>query len=139
MLTYPVSLTRDDNDTFLVTFPDIPEAITVGDDEPQALASALEALEAALDIYFDEKRQIPMPSKIGRDHRTVTLPVLVTAKVFLANEMLRQGVKKSELARRMDIHMPQVDRLLDLKHSSKIELVEVALQKLGKRLDITVN
>ncbi|MDT6961535.1 type II toxin-antitoxin system HicB family antitoxin [Cupriavidus sp. SZY C1] len=136
MFSYPVILTRDSNGTLLVTFPDIPEAISVGNDEADALAQALDALEAALDIYFDMRRPIPLPSKPRRGQRTVTLPALVTAKVLLANEMLAQGVRKAELARRLDVHMPQVDRLLDLRHSSKLEMIEKALGSLGRRLDV---
>ena len=46
MLSYPISLTPDDNGTLLVTFPDVPEAITVGEDEEDAKVQALDALEA---------------------------------------------------------------------------------------------
>lgn len=138
MLAYPVVLTPDTNGTFLVTFPDIPEARTAGDDQDEALINALDALETALEFYFDEKRLIPMPSKAKQSQFTVALPALVSAKVLLANELLSQNVRKAELARRLDVHMPQVDRLLDLRHSSKIEFVEAAFQKLGKRLEISV-
>jgi antitoxin HicB len=34
--------------------------------------------------------------------------------------------------------MPQVDRILDLCHASKLEQVETALAALGKRLVVTV-
>ncbi|ETF02196.1 transcriptional regulator [Advenella kashmirensis W13003] len=88
MLIYPVTLTPDDNGTFLVGFPDIPEANSVGDDEQEALLNAEDALEAALGIYFEEKRKIPLPSKPQTDQRTITLPAPVTATVLLMNEML---------------------------------------------------
>lgn len=136
MFSYPVTLTRDTNGTWLVTFADIPEANAVAVDEADALHEGLDALEAALDIYFDMRRPIPLPSKPRRGQQTVTLPALVTAKVLLANEMLAQGVRKAELARRLDVHMPQVDRLLNLRHSSKLEMIEKALGSLGKRLDV---
>ncbi|KAI3589565.1 hypothetical protein D9X30_5148 [Cupriavidus sp. U2] len=136
MFSYPVTLTPDSNGTLLVTFADIPEANAVGVDETDALKQGLDALEAALDIYFDLRRQIPLPSKARRGQLTVTLPALVTAKVLLANEMLAQGVRKAELARRLDVHMPQVDRLLNLRHSSKLEMIEKALDSLGRRLDV---
>ncbi len=136
MLSYPISLTPDDNGTLLVTFPDVPEAITVGNDEEDAKIQALDALEAALEIYFAEKRSIPMPSKAKRGQPVVTLPALVTAKVLLAEEMLRQNVRKAELARRLSVNQVQVDRLLNFSHSSKIELVESAFAVLGKRLDV---
>lgn len=136
MLSYPISLKPDDNGTLLVTFPDVPEAITVGNDEEDAKVQALDALEAALEIYFAEKRSIPMPSKAKRGQPVVSLPALVTAKVLLADEMLRQNVRKAELARRLSVNQVQVDRLLKFSHSSKIEMVESAFAVLGKRLDI---
>jgi antitoxin HicB len=136
MLSYPINLKPDDNGSLLVTFPDVPEAITAGDNEDDAKVQALDALEAALDIYFSEKRAIPTPSKAKRGQPVVTLPALVTAKVLLANEMLRQNVRKAELARRLSVNPVQVDRLLNFSHSSKIEMVESAFAVLGKRLDI---
>jgi antitoxin HicB len=138
MLSYPVNLELDTNNSYLVTFPDIPEAISAGDDEDEALLNALDALESAIEIYFNEKRELPMPSKPKKGQPVVILPALVVSKVLLANEMLRQGVRKAELARRLNVHMPQVDRLLDPRHSSKLEAIEAALLTLGKRLSISV-
>lgn len=136
MLSYPIELKPDTNGTLLVTFPDVPEAITVGETEEEALVQALDALEAALEIYFSEKRQIPMPSKAKRGQHTVTLPALVASKVLLANEMLSQNVRKAELARRLKVNQVQIDRLLKFSHSSKIEMVESAFAVLGKRLEV---
>lgn len=99
---------------------------------------AINTLEAALEIYFDEKRPIPMPSKVKKGQSAVILPALVTAKVLLMNEMLDQKVRKAELARRLDVHMPQVDRLLDLRHSTKLEFIESAYHKLGKQISISI-
>jgi antitoxin HicB len=138
MLSYPVKLELDTNETYLVTFPDIPEATSVGDDEDEALLNALDALESAIEIYFDEKREVPLPSKPKKGQHVVTLPALVVSKVLLANEMIRQGIRKSELARRLDVHMPQVDRLLDPRHSSKLDAIEAAFSKLGRRLEVSV-
>jgi antitoxin HicB len=138
MFSYPVHLEKDTNGAWLVTFPDIPEAASVGDDEDEALLNAIDALESAIEIYFDEKREVPAPSKARRGQRTVRLPALVTAKVLLANEMIRQGVRKAELARRLELHMPQIDRLLDPRHSSKLDTIERAFEKLGKHLYVSV-
>src|ERR1700744_2208632 len=90
MLSYPVKLELDTNNTYLVTFPDIPEAVSVGDDKDEALLNALDALESAIEIYFDEKREVPMPSKPTKGQSVVILPALVVSKVLLANEMIRQ-------------------------------------------------
>ncbi|CAB3770784.1 type II toxin-antitoxin system HicB family antitoxin [Paraburkholderia humisilvae] len=136
MLSYPIALKPDTNGTLLVTFPDVPEAITVGKDEADALVQALDALEAALEIYFSEKRPIPLPSKVKRGQKAVTLPALATSKVLLANEMVNQKVRKADLARRLKVNQVQIDRLLNFRHSSKIEMVESAFAALGKRLEV---
>jgi predicted RNase H-like HicB family nuclease len=64
MRRYPVTLKRDTNDTILVQFPDVPEAQTFGDDEAEALMRAGDALETALSMYVDDRRDIPKPSSI---------------------------------------------------------------------------
>ncbi|HEY0062477.1 MAG TPA: type II toxin-antitoxin system HicB family antitoxin, partial [Telluria sp.] len=69
---------------------------------------------------------------------TVALSALEEAKVLLWNEMHAQNVKKAELARRLNVHMPQVDRLFDLKHSSKFEFVEQAAKALGKTFEVSL-
>ena len=52
MFMYPVTLTPDKKDGgFVVTFTDIPEAITQGETEDEALAAAKDALESAIDFY----------------------------------------------------------------------------------------
>lgn len=58
--------------------------------------------------------------------------------VLLAGEMVRQGIRKADLAWALGIHPPQVGRLLDLGHASKIGSVEAALSVLGRRLDVAL-
>ena len=138
MFSYPVTLTPDTNGSFTVGFSDIPEANSVGDDEAEALLNALDALETALEIYFDERRAVPLPSKAKKGQPVVTLPALETSKVLLWNEMLLQSMRKADLARLLNVHMPQVDRLFDLRHSSKIEFVEKAARALGRNLSVSL-
>lgn len=137
MLAYPYILTPDDNGTFLVTFPDIPEAAAVGEDEETAAIEALDGLLCALDGYFEDRRAVPLPSEPTEGQPVVVLPALETAKVLLLNEMVSQGVRKAEMARRLDVHMPQIDRLFDLRHNTKIDFLEKAASKLGKSLNIS--
>lgn len=138
MLAYPVKFTPDDNGTVMVEIPDIPEVTSVGDDEEEALLNVMEALECAIQIYFDERRPVPMPSQPQKGQKTVCLPALETSKVLLWNEMFAQKIRKAELARRLNVYPPQIDRLFSLKHSSKIEFVEKALHAIGKQLSVSV-
>jgi len=56
----------------------------------------------------------------------------------LYDAMRGQGVGCAELARRLHRHLPQVARVLDLRHASRMERVETALAALGLHLIIDV-
>lgn len=133
MRGYPVNLRKDGKHLF-VTFPDIPEAFTQGRNRAEALKAARDVLETAMDIYFDERRPVPMPSRPRRGQAVVELPPSVAAKVLLLNEMLRQNVRPAELARRIGATKQEVSRLTNLRHSTKIDTIDSALRALGKRL-----
>jgi len=42
------------------------------------------------------------------------------------------------MARRLNCHLPQVDRLLDLALNSHLDQVEAALRAVGKRIEIAI-
>jgi len=130
---YPANL-RKDGKFIVVSFPDIPEAHTFGRNRVHALEMAEEALELAMEFYFEDQRPIPLPSQPKRGQAVVELPVSVAAKVLLLNEMLRQKVRPIELARRIGTTKQEVNRLTDLKHATKIDRIDAALRALGKRL-----
>ena len=138
MLRYPVTLKRDTNESILVSFPDVPEAHTFGDDEDEALMHAIDALETALSMYVDDRRNLPAPGRIRRGQKFVTLPALTEAKLALYAAMRERGVGKAEMARRLNCHLPQVDRLLDLMHASRLDQLEAAFRVLGKQLCVEV-
>jgi antitoxin HicB len=137
VLRYPVKLTKDTNDTILVDVPDVPEAHTFGEDREEALLRAPDAIESALMGYVDLRRDIPVPRPGGRGP-FVTLPVLTEAKLALYTAMRTAKVGKAELARRLNCHLPQVDRLLDLRHASRLDQLEAAFRVLGKRLSVEI-
>lgn len=138
MFMYPVTLTADEEGGFVVTFIDIPEAITQGDTEAEALAAAKDALESALDFYFEDKRAVPMPSKARRGQNVVELPASLSAKVLLLNEMVTQNVRPAELARRLNTSPQEVNRLTNVRHTTRIDGIAAALRALGKHLDMRV-
>ncbi|MDT0355676.1 type II toxin-antitoxin system HicB family antitoxin [Herbaspirillum huttiense F1] len=138
-MKYPAHFEADaEAGGFVVTFRDIPEAITQGETEDEAFAMAADALLTSIDFYFEDKRPVPLPSPAKRGERLVSLPASVSSKVLLLNEMLLQKVAPSELARRLDTSRQEVNRLIDLNHATKIDRIEEALSALGKRLDLVV-
>ncbi len=130
-MKYPVRLTKDDNGTILVSFPDFPEAHTFGDTRAEALALAEDALATVIDAYIKDRRPIPEPSTTSRG---VELPALTAIKVELYRAMRTKKIGKAELARRLKVHPPQVDRLMDVLHASRLDQLESAFSVLGKRL-----
>ena len=137
MRTYPLMIEPDDNGTLLVSFVDIPEAHTFADDEDEITARATDCALTALEGYMKDRRPIPAPSR-ELTGRAVVLPPLAVAKVELYEAMRNAGVRKAELARRLRWHMPQVDRLLSLRHGSRLEHLEAALTALDHHLEMRV-
>ena len=138
MFDYPVTL-KPDGDTMMVTFADLPEAITFGADEDEALLQAVDALETALSFYIDARKPLPAPSKPKRGQRTVHPSALECAKLGVYQAMMEQGIKKTDLARRLGWHLPQVDRLFDLRHASRLDQLEAAARSLGREIRMSVS
>ena len=135
-MRYAVELTPDDNGTLLVTVPDLPEAITFGGDREEALARAVDAIESALMGAIAARETIAEPKARGADY--VTLPALASAKLALYRAMQAERVGKTALAKRLEVALPQIDRLLDLRHQSRIEALERAFAALGRSMTIVV-
>jgi len=136
-MRYPVTLRRDGG-TVNVSFPDVPGVHTFGDDEQEALARAVDALETMFMGMIEDREDIPRPRAPKRREKTVTLPALTVAKLELYRAMRTAGVGKAELARRLNCHLPQIDRLLDLGHASRLDQLEQAFAALNKRLEVAV-
>jgi antitoxin HicB len=138
MRKYPARFEPAEEGGFVVTFRDIPEAITEGDTLDEAREMAADALLTAMDFYFEGKRKVPEASKAKKDEELVDLPVSAAAKVLLLNEMIGQRVTAAELARRLNTSPQVVNRIIDIHHSTKIDTLAEALEALGKRLEIGV-
>jgi antitoxin HicB len=138
MLVYPAIFTQDDN-TIMVTFPDIEDAFTCGDDYDDALFMANDVLPFVIQhIYFEDGKTIPMPSPVQEGQVSIALDETASMKVMLHNEMIKQHVIKAELARRMNIAPQHIKRLLSPKMPTKLSTLSAAFAALGKRLDIRV-
>lgn len=135
-MQYPVFIEKD-SDGFLARFPDIPEALSGGETYEEALAEAQGALVTAFEFYFEDQRPVPMPSPVNNGV-AVDVPLSIWAKVMVLNTMLAEHVTQSELARRMGTRKQEVQRIINLDHSTKIDTLASAMQAMGKRLRIDV-
>ena len=130
MLAYPIVLQEDDG-TVLATSPDFPELVTFGEDRREAVARTVSALEEAVAARMNGKLDVPLPSA---GSEWAVLPTLTAVKVMLYQSMREQGIGKAELARRLGWHLPQVDRVLDVEHRSRMDRMDAALGAIGQRL-----
>lgn len=135
---FPANFDPQEDGSLLVTFPDIPEAITDGNDLTEALTHASDCLLAALCGYVEDKRKIPRPSPPVNGQRFVSLSALVAAKLALYQEMRKSQITNVALGERLGISEAAIRRLLDLDHRSHIGQVETALGALGKRVLVEV-
>jgi antitoxin HicB len=136
MLSYPVKLTPDDNGTILVTAPDLPEVSTFGADKADALVRAADAIATALKGRIRAREAIPAASAPRRGQRRVRLPAIVATKLELYRAMIETRTRKADLARKLGVHAPQIDRLLDLDHKSQLDQMEAAAKAIGRELHI---
>lgn len=133
--SYPVVLTEDEADGgFVVTFPDLPEAITQGEDPTDAMAQAADALEEAVAGRMRRGDDLPAPSRPEDGQEVVPVPAQTAVKAALYLALREAGLSKVELAARLGCDEKEVRRLLDPRHPSKLPRLQGALAALGKRL-----
>ena len=123
----------------MVTFPDFEWGITQGDTEEEAAVMAADALAMVIGDYI--KKGMPLPtlrSYRGKKYRLVQLPALVTAKAELYRAFTTSGIRKADLARRLGIPKTNVDRLFNIRHSSRIEHLDAAFRAVGKEMLIDI-
>lgn len=128
----------DPDGGFLVTFPDIPEAITSGADHADAKRNAVEALGSALRGYL--ALDMPLPSPKARSKHLVAIPVDPSdaLKIAVIEAFSKAGLSKAEFARRLGKAVTEAQRVLDPDHYTKLPTLETALAVLGKEVIIRV-
>lgn len=134
-MRYPVDYQKD-GEGYLVTFPDIPEALTGGDTLEEAKTMALDALVTAFEFYFEDGRQVPLPGVVQGEY--VEVPPSIESKILLLNALVESGISYAELARRMGTQPQAVQRLINLHHTTKIDTIYQALASIGKQLRMEV-
>ena len=137
-MSYPVTLKSYKGGQVGVFFADVPEAITAGTNEVEALDRAQDALTVALSSYLDDGRSLPVPSKAKRGQPMIVLPPRVAIKLAIHEAMCEQGVTQVQLGELLGIAGRQVRRILDLDHESKLSQLEAALAALGLRASVSV-
>ncbi len=135
---YPVTMTSDDDGGYVVTFRDLPEAITQGDTPKDCLMEAADCLDEAIAARIDDQLEIPIPSKSIKDERLVAVPMQTAMKAALYIAMIENDVSKTELASRLELDEKEARRILDPHHGTKLPKMEQALIALGKSPELHI-
>jgi antitoxin HicB len=139
MLGYPIALTPDDNGTWLVTCPALPEVTTFGETRKEIQHAAVAAIEEALSARIARGEDLPEPVvRPPGAGQFVKLPATTVLKVLLASTLRKSGITRAELARRLDWHREQVDRLFRIDHASRLDQIEAAFNALDRDLDFNL-
>ena len=138
---YPCNITLDKEEkeatgreAYMVTFRDVPEAITGGWSPDEALEMAEDGLGVALGMYISAREDIPKPSSLADDEVLVAVPPIIAAKLALYKAMREQGISNVALAGRLGLSEGAVRRLVNPEHRSHIGQVERALRAVGHTL-----
>lgn len=138
MFVYPVRLIQNTSaGVYTIICRDLPLMHATGDTAEKALQNASEAVIPAIGSEMEERRKVPTGSKVQRGEYLVSIPVLVAMKAVLHNAMIEKGIRKADLGRSLNLKNQQIERLLDVHHSSKVESVENAIHQLGRTIRLT--
>jgi len=139
MFNFAVRLEFDkESGAYEVSCRDLPLLHSVGDTIEEALLEAEDGIITAISLEMDMRRPIPVASVPEKGEYVVSVPVLVALKAALYNIMIETGTRKADLARLLGVNAPQVDRLLDVEHSSKVEKLELALAQFGRKAQVDI-
>jgi len=136
--TYGAIFEPGDEGGIVVSFPDIPEAISQGEDDADARAMAAEALGVALLTYLQRGRPLPAAHAKAPHLVPITAEAEVSAKLAVIEAFRESGLSKAELGRRLGKDEREIRRILDPLHPSKLPALKAALGALGRRLIIGI-
>ena len=137
-MIFPLEFSKLKNGGIMVSFPDVPNAITCGKNERHAMEMAMDCLLTVFTAYMHDGDDLPQPGRVKRGQRGIEIPSMVAVKMAIYQAMKEQGLTQSELGAKLKCDARQIRRLLDFDHNSRVDQVEDALQVLGFKLAMAV-
>lgn len=121
---------------FVITFPDIPEAISEADDKSSALFNASEVLDLCLAERLASGEELPSPSKL---HEGVWIEpsVSIQAAVLVRQAREKEGKNLADLARALKTSWAAAQKLENPTNNPTLRQLERTAAVLGKRLVVS--
>jgi len=121
-----------------ISFRDFTNLHSIALTEDDVELEARDGLTAAIGDLIDSRIPVPEPTAAQEGEIVIHLPVLTCLKAALHNAMINTGTRKADLARKLNQKGPQIDRLLDVGHASKVGTLYQALYLLGYEVSVSV-
>jgi len=131
--TYPAVVEQRGEQDFVVTFPDIPEAVTGAGSLTEAMSNAEDALNEAILEYLARGLGAPSPRAAREGESDIVLDPVTASRAALANIMRERKITNVALAARLGKSEGAIRRLTDGSSKVKIDTVIEALKLLGGR------
>lgn len=133
---YPARIREDADGRLVVSFPDIPEALTDGATYDEAFAEAADALGVALFGYVQLGKRLPVPSPLGAGQVKVQPDPTTAAKIALNLALRDSGTTVSAFARRMNCDHKEARRILKPSEPTKLPRLQEALAQFGQKMEV---
>ena len=132
-IRYAAVLDPQEDGGFTVTFPDLPEAITEGNDRDEAMFNASEVLTLCLEQRMDDGEAIPVPTKV-KGGVWLEPAASVQAALLVRQAREAEGKTLADVARALNTSWPAAQRLEQPRGNPTLRQRERAAAALGKRL-----
>lgn len=133
---YPANIEKGADKRYFVSFIDFEEAVTEGETLEEALFNASEVLNLTIEGRFDEKLNIPSPSRLRSNRNVYYIAPAARVQAALLFKFARKNRSVADIARALGTSWPAVSRLEDPHHTPSLRQLEKVASALGKRLII---
>ena len=121
---------------FVITFPDIPEAISEADDKSAAMFNASEVLDLCLTERIASGEALPTPSKYTKGV-WVEPSASVQAAILVRKTREKEGKNLADLARALKTSWAAAQKLETPANNPTLKQLERTAAVLGKRLVVS--
>ena len=133
---FPATVVND-GEFKVVSFRDIPEAITQVSPDEDFLEVITDALATAMEFYIEDDRIIPFASEPQSGEICIDLPLSLVGKIILHNTMLKNGKRQADIARALNIPTSEMARIVNPSRKTKIDTLAKAGVASGGRMVLT--
>lgn len=136
-MKYP-ALIVPDGQGFVVSFRDVPEALTGGPTRTYVLDMARDALGLGLEMHVRQSQLLPTPSALRPGEEYITLGMNQSLALELRGLLRVKGYTNQRLADKLGISNQEVSRILSVDHHTGYDRYIQCFEVLGHRLEFLI-